>query len=203
MAQVAPRNNVIVETYDSKGNKVTTTKATDGSIVTQKEILMGPAINRPFNPDTIDKNNIVIQVYKAYGRMYVYHKDKFLTSYRCVFGKVEQGSKQYEGDKRTPEGWFTITKIRPHGEWTLFMDIDYPNFEAYRQFEANKKAKKIPANARIGGLIGIHGVWKGGDDAVKNKFNWTDGCISVNNSDIVELSKIVQPGTRIFIGWDK
>lgn len=206
---------IIVEEYDSKGNLIVrdkkpaadkkkievVTSKKDG--VTTKEINLGPVINRPFSPDTIDKSKITIQVYKQFGRVYVYHKDNFLTAYRCVFGTNPQGQKLCEGDKKTPEGWFTITNIRPHDKWTMFMDFDYPNAESYKNFEEAKKNGTIPQSARIGGLVGIHGIWNGGDDAVKRKFNWTDGCVSLCNSDVKELSKIVQPGTRIYIGWSK
>ena len=194
---------VLVETYDSKGNKVQKFKQKDGKIVRRTVISLGPALNAPFDPDTIDKNRVVIQVYKKYGRLYVYHKGKFLTTYNCVFGKNPKGQKLREGDKRTPEGWFTITDVRKHDKWNYFLDIDYPNLESYRNHEAAKKNGTIPTNSRIGGLVGIHGVWNGGDGAIKGKFNWTDGCVAVTNENIAHLASIVQPGTRVYIGWEK
>ena len=194
---------VLVETYDSKGNKVQKVREANGEIVTRTIIAMGPVLNRPFSPDSIDKSRIVLQVYKKYGRVYVYHKGVFLTAYQCVFGQNLQGQKLCEGDKKTPEGWFTITNIRKHGTWNYFLDIDYPNLESYRNHKDAKAQGLIPANARIGGLVGIHGIWNGGDMAVNNKFHWTDGCVSLTNDNIEKLAAIVQPGTRVWIGWEK
>jgi len=199
----ADKGSVIVTTYDSKGNKVEKIRQPNGNVVTRTYIAMGPVLDRPFAPDTIDKSQVELQVYKKYGRVYVYYKGEFLTAYQCVFGNNVQGQKLCEGDKKTPEGWFTITNIRKHGTWDYFMDIDYPNAESYRNHEEAKKQGLIPANARIGGLVGIHGVWQGGDQAIKNKFNWTDGCVSLTNDNIEKLATIVQPGTRVWIGWEK
>lgn len=196
-------DKVLVETYDSKGNKVQKIRQKNGKVVRRTVISMGTALNAPFNADTIDKNRIVIQVYKKYGRLYVYHKGKFLTTYNCVFGKNPKGQKLHEGDKKTPEGWFTITNVRKHGKWNFFLDIDYPNLESYRNHKAAKEKGQISKNARIGGLVGIHGVWNGGDGAIKGKFNWTDGCVSVTNKNIASLASIVQSGTRVYIGWER
>lgn len=213
---------VVVKTYDAKGNliKQSTTKQlpkkntkhkgqvkmvkkADGSVVRQTTINLGPVIDRPFNADTIDKNRIVLQVYKKYDRLYIYHKGKFLTAYHCVFGKNKLGQKYSEGDKRTPEGWFSITEVRKHAKWAYFMGIDYPNVKSRENHAMAKARGVIPANARIGGSVGIHGVWKGGDMAVKNKFHWTDGCVSLSNDNVAKVAQIVQPGTRIYIGWEK
>ena len=39
-----------------------------------------------------------------------------------------------------------------------------------------------------------------GDNVIDLKHNWTDGCVSLKNADVEELSKIVKPGvTKITI----
>jgi len=201
-----------VTTYMPDGSKKIVTKLKDGktkTVVIDKNgneeirINMGRIIDRAFDPDTIDKNHIVIQVYKQYNRMYVYYHKDLLTCYNVVFGKKPRGQKLREGDFKTPEGWFSITKIRKHGKWSWFLDIDYPNLESQKNHSMAKEKGLIPSNSKIGGLIGIHGVWPGGDDAIKGKFNWTDGCVSMRNGDVAKLAKIVKPGTRVYIGWSK
>jgi murein L,D-transpeptidase YafK len=196
-----PNSKTGVVTYDSRGNKVKKVRKKNGTVVTS--ISLGPVIDRPFNPDTIDKDHVVLQVYKKYDRMYIYYKGKFLTAFHCVFGKNKMGQKYREGDKKTPEGWFSITDVRKHGKWAYFMGIDYPNATSRENHAMAKSKGWIPSSARIGGSVGIHGVWKGGDMAVKNKFHWTDGCVSLNNKNVGLLSRIVKPGTRIWIGWEK
>lgn len=213
-AQPPAGRKIIIEEYDSQGKRIyrndepekkkdpkVTITTEKGQLV--KKINLGPVLNHPFSADTIDKDQIELRVYKQYGRMYVYHKGEFLTAYRCVFGKNLKGQKLFEGDKRTPEGWFTITGVRDHGKWAKFMDINYPTDESRKNHEQAKANGTIPQSARIGGSVGIHGVWEGGDAAIKGKFNWTDGCVSLSNPDVRELAQIVRPGTRIWIGWGK
>lgn len=219
-AQPAGKGKIVVKTYDAKGNLISKTTAdkpnakktegkvkmvrnADGKLVRQTVISMGPVINRPFDPDTIDKNRIVLQVYKKYDRIYVYYKGNFLTAYHCVFGANKIGQKYREGDKKTPEGWFSITDVRKHGKWNYFMGIDYPNNQSRENHAMAKSKGLISSTARIGGSVGIHGVWKGGDMAVKNKFHWTDGCVSLTNANVGMLAQIVQPGTRVYIGWER
>lgn len=220
-AQTNGEQKIIVKTYDAKGNLVSETREDkpaetkepegkvqmvrneNGELIRQTIISLGPVINRPFNPDTIDKDQIVLQVYKKYDRVYVYYKGDFLTAYHCVFGKNKVGQKYSEGDKRTPEGWFSITDVRKHDKWNYFMGIDYPNNKSRENHAMAKTKGLIPSTARIGGSVGIHGVWAGGDMAVKNKFHWTDGCVSLSNDNVAKLAQIVQPGTRVYIGWEK
>jgi murein L,D-transpeptidase YafK len=137
---------------------------------------------------------------KSKNRLQVYHKGNLLTAYKCVFGPFSLLQKQCEGDRRTPEGTFTIQTCKDHDKWDKFMLIDYPNDESRKLFEANKRNKIIPDNASIGGLVGIHGIWKDGDNVIDLKHNWTDGCVSIKNKDVEELAKLVKPGyTKITI----
>jgi murein L,D-transpeptidase YafK len=105
-----------------------------------------------------------------------------------------------EGDRRTPEGTFTILNVRGHDKWEKFMLLDYPNEESRRIFENAKANRLIPESARIGGNVGIHGIWLNGDNVIDMKHNWTDGCVALKNKDVAELSQIIQPGvTQIII----
>lgn len=193
-----PNPNVV--TYDSKGNKVERTVDKSGQKVTTTTIRIPPVLNRPFSADTIDKNAIELKVYKSKYRLQVFHKGKLLTAYKCVFGPNCTLQKQQEGDRRTPEGTFTILNVKDHDKWEKFMLLDYPNEESRRIFEEAKANKLIPANARIGGDIGIHGIWLNGDNVIDMKHNWTDGCVALKNKDVAELATIIQPGiTRITI----
>jgi lipoprotein-anchoring transpeptidase ErfK/SrfK len=60
----------------------------------------------------------------------------------------------------------------------------------------------VPANASIGGGIGIHGVeYDSGirDNYVENRINWTLGCISMKTQDVAELYEIIKVGTPVVI----
>jgi lipoprotein-anchoring transpeptidase ErfK/SrfK len=198
--QAEAKARAAVVMYDSKGNKIESTKDKDGSKVTTTTILIPPVLNRKFSMDTIDTDSVMIRVQKSKHRLQVYHKGRLLTAYKCVFGANPVEPKKCEGDKCTPEGTFTIQTCKDHAKWDKFMLIDYPNEESRRQFEENKRNKVIPTTASIGGLVGIHGIWHDGDTVIDMKHNWTDGCISLKNADVAELSKLIKPGiTKIMI----
>jgi lipoprotein-anchoring transpeptidase ErfK/SrfK len=190
----ASQKKANVISYDSKGNKVEKTKNSKGQEVTITTIKKPPVLNRPFNVDTINSDSIILKVYKSKFRLQVYHRRNLLTAYKCVFGANFKGQKEQEGDRKTPEGIFQILSAKSHEKWNTFMMLDYPNTKSVQIFEENKAKGIISKSSRIGGLIGIHGVWFNGDNVIDLKHNWTDGCISLKNKDIEELNKIIKPG---------
>jgi murein L,D-transpeptidase YafK len=101
-----------------------------------------------------------------------------------VFGNNSLADKKMQGDKNTPEGTFKITSKRVHDKWCRFLAIDYPNAESRRKFNERKQRGEIPANANIGGDIGIHGTWPNDDIMVDRYKNWTLGCVSMKNVDV-------------------
>ncbi|MGI9191818.1 MAG: L,D-transpeptidase family protein [Chitinophagaceae bacterium] len=194
------KKNAAVVSYDSYGNKIETGKSKTGEMVVTKSIVIPSSLNRPFSLDTIQKEAISIKVVKSKYRVYVYHGRNLLTSYKCVFGPNCTKQKLMEGDRCTPEGTFTISLSREHEKWEKFMLIDYPNEESRRLHEQAKNTGFIPKDARIGGAVGIHGIWKNGDNVIDLKHNWTDGCVSLKNKDVEELATLIVPGsTRITI----
>jgi lipoprotein-anchoring transpeptidase ErfK/SrfK len=191
---------VISSTVDADGNKVEVIeKRVNGYVIKQTIRSSGQKLNKLINPDTINKDSTKIVIDKTKYKLLVYYKGKYLTSYRCVFGIQPVGQKMFEGDKKTPEGDFFISEMRPHSEWTYFFGINYPTEESRRIFEQNLKAGKIPPGKAIGGSVGIHGVFAGGDGVITDKHNWTDGCIALNTKDISELNRIIKVGTPILI----
>ncbi|HNB80495.1 MAG TPA: L,D-transpeptidase [Chitinophagaceae bacterium] len=197
-ARAAKKPGPAVVSYDSKGNRVETPVLKEGrktTTTTTTTILIPPVLNRPLNPDTINTDSIALKVLKSKNRLQVWYKGKILTAYKCVFGPSYLQQKCMEGDRCTPEGTFTIQTCKDHAKWDKFMLIDYPNEESQQRFEENKRKGLIPSNARIGGLVGIHGIWFNGDNVIDLKHNWTDGCISLKNKDVEELSRLVKPGT--------
>lgn len=164
-------------------------------------MLLPPPVGErtPINVDTINKDSIVVVVEKELNVLYILYKRKRIRQYRAVFGPDKSRDKYQEGDRCTPEGWFKIVKIRDHKEWQKFMLLDYPTPESYEKFYTRKKNGEISENARIGGNIGIHGTFKGGDNMVEMGLGWTDGCVALKSSDIYDLAKFVKEGTRVYI----
>lgn len=129
----------------------------------------------------------------------VYDKDGWLSTYPIVFGSENQGDKKMQGDRLTPEGTFRIISKRTPHKWQAIMLLDYPNKESLEKFNRRKANGEVPANASPGNGIAIHGTWPGSDWVVDNYVNWTEGCISLKNSDVEELFKMLPTGTRVTI----
>ena len=104
-----------------------------------------------------------------------------------------------EGDRCTPEGVFHIAGKNPNSKYNKFMLLSYPNDSARIRFNKLKQQGLIPKTARIGGDIGIHGIWKGGDDMIEMGVGWTDGCVALKNRDVEELYTFVGVGTKVVI----
>ena len=98
-----------------------------------------------------------------------------------------------QGDRRTPEGTFTFRDKYPHRAWHKFVWVDYPNAESWKRFKERKRSGTIPADARIGGEIGIHGVPVGMDHWIEQGSDWTWGCIALRNDDLDEIYPFIKP----------
>lgn len=138
----------------------------------------------------IDKSDYELSVYDDKG---------WYATYPVVFGNNSLEDKKMEGDNNTPEGSFKITSKRVHEKWQRFMAIDYPTKESWQKFNQRKLRGEIPANASIGGSIGIHGTWDHEDFVVDRFKNWTMGCISMKKEDVLEVYGFTPIGTRVTI----
>jgi murein L,D-transpeptidase YafK len=145
----------------------------------------------------IGKVSIVID--KSDYELSVYDDKGWYATYPVVFGNNSLADKKMQGDKNTPEGTFHIWTKRVHDKWCRFMALDYPNKESYEKFRQRKERGEIPANASIGGDIGIHGTWPHDDYMIDRYKNWTLGCISMKNDDVIEVYSFTNPGTTVTI----
>ncbi len=119
-----------------------------------------------------------------------------------MFGRsFEPGTKLWEGDRRTPEGVYTIVEKHPSRRWEWFLTLNYPNVLDRRRYEQMRDGGVVPIEdgrpVGVGGRIGIHGS----DEPLLNRgdVNWTTGCISVSDQDVDELHKLLPTGTVVII----
>lgn len=138
----------------------------------------------------IDKSDYELNVYDSQG---------WLIAYPVVFGNNDQGDKMVQGDRKTPEGTFTIVSKRIHNKWCRYMGLDYPTVADINKFNQRKQQGLLPANAKLGAGIGIHGTWPNEENAVDEYQNWTEGCISLKNEHVKQLFDMVTIGTRVTI----
>jgi lipoprotein-anchoring transpeptidase ErfK/SrfK len=115
-------------------------------------------------------------------------------TYDAEIGANALGVKQRQGDQATPEGQYRIVAKRDHGRsrYHRALLLDYPNAADRERFAAAKRRREIARDARIGGLIEIHGEGGRGQ-------NWTEGCVALSNRDIDDLYERVGVGTRVTI----
>jgi len=194
---------VLDEHKDGKGNIVRTIEyLQNGSRVTETIVI--PAIGRigihvPVNPDTLNKDSLIIVVNKSHYILEVYYRRKIIRSYKAVFGPKPLENKAMAGDRCTPEGWFKIQNKNPNSKYDKFMLLNYPTDSSIVRFNMLKHKGIVPASAQPGGDIGIHGIWKGGDDLIEKDVCWTDGCVALKNKDIEDLYALISVGTNVFI----
>lgn len=142
---------------------------------------------------------ISIVIDKSSYELYVYDAKGWYATYPVVFGNNSLADKKMEGDRNTPEGSFKIANKRVHDKWARYLGLDYPTQESLAKFNERKRRGEIPSSARPGAGIGIHGVWPHEDFVVDRYKNWTNGCISLKNSDVEDLYQYVPIGTPVTI----
>lgn len=150
----------------------------------------------------LDPHNWAVMAYKSRHELVVYFEGHLYKKYHAVFGRsLEAGSKEWSGDRRTPEGAYRIIRKRANRRWRYFLQINYPNDydrSLYREMLVDGEVPKIRGRATPeGGAIGIHGT----DVPILNSgdVNWTTGCISVDNGAIDELEALLPVGTLVII----
>ena len=175
--------------FSSNPHMVFTTKF---STEAKKRIATGPAKILPVGTVylVIDKSDYELNVYDDKG---------WFATYPVVFGNNSLEDKKMEGDRNTPEGSFRIISKKIHDKWDRFIGLDYPTKDSYERFRMRKQRGEIPADARIGGGVGIHGTWPHDDYIIDRYKNWTMGCISMKNIDVEDLYSYLPVGTRVTI----
>ncbi len=157
-------------------------------------------INTSFHGNTVASfPNYYIVISKHTYELSVYDTKGWLVTYPVVFGNKDLRDKMQEGDRETPEGNFKIVSKRVHEKWCRMMMLDYPNQESIDKFNLRKQQGILPANAKIGGGVGIHGTWPHEGYAIDNYEDWTLGCISMKNEDVIELFNMTPVGTEVAI----
>lgn len=140
-----------------------------------------------------NNNSHAILVDKFAHKCYVYYDGKLKKEFRAELGPNWIGTKQFRGDKATPEGKYHVTKKKARHQTKYYkaLLINYPNEDDKVRYNTNVKNGKIPKRG-IGNLIEIHG------DGGKG-INWTDGCVALTNDEMDRLYDMVSVGTPVTI----
>jgi murein L,D-transpeptidase YafK len=134
-----------------------------------------------------------VVINKTERRLDLMKEDVVLRSYDIALGLAPTGHKEQEGDFRTPEGDYLLTRRLVESDFFMAIEVSYPN--AADMVRANK------LGVEPGGNIMIHGQ----PDEPKNSqryyesFDWTDGCIAVSNAAMVDIWQLTRADTPITI----
>ncbi len=135
----------------------------------------------------------LVVVRKGERRLSLYRNGQELRSYRISLGLRPEGHKEREGDFRTPEGRYQLTRRNAYSDFFLSIQVSYPNPRDL----ATARANGWPP----GGAIMIHGLPNipkyPRERYLRN--DWTDGCIAVSNEDMLEIWLLTQHDTPIEI----
>ena len=86
-----------------------------------------------------------------------------------------------EGDFRTPEGRYLLDSRNPNSDYFLSIHISYPN--------ALDRSEAQELGVEPGGAIMIHGQPNvpTRSEVYYRTQDWTNGCIAVSNSDMIDI----------------
>jgi len=122
-----------------------------------------------------------VVVEKENRKMYLLKDGKPFRIFDIALGVFPIGSKSKEGDQRTPEGQYVLDTRKPDSDFFLSIHISYPNESDMRQAKSN--------GVDPGGQIMIHGQPNSPtySEGYYEKEDWTNGCIAVSNSDMIDI----------------
>ena len=134
-----------------------------------------------------------VVVHKAKRLMELYREDAVVASFKVSLGLVPIGQKQREGDYRTPEGRYRLTRRNAQSDFFLAVQVSYPEPADVALARRNGWAP--------GGAIMVHGLpnqLKYSRDRYLST-DWTDGCIALSNEDMLDFWLLTGNGTPIEI----
>jgi len=129
--------------------------------------------------DIVSADHVI--VHKSAHKLFLYNGNRMLGEYKVALGLNPTGTKEREHDFRTPEGRYFLARRNTRSDYFLSIQVSYPNKRDELRARKNRWAP--------GGSIMIHGL----PNTPKHPANyytsndWTDGCIALSNSDMVEV----------------
>tara|TARA_R110002096_G_scaffold154_30_gene1017 strand:+ start:14881 stop:15342 length:462 start_codon:yes stop_codon:yes gene_type:complete len=132
----------------------------------------------------IDKSDRVLRLMR---------KGKVMRTFKIALGIMPEGDKQKEGDFKTPEGRYLLDTRNPNSDYFLAIHVSYP--------DANDRRQARQMGVDPGGSIMIHGQPNepSRSETYYRTQDWTNGCIAVSNSDMIDIWLMTGDNTPIEI----
>ncbi len=136
-------------------------------------------------------DKVVIE--KAARKLHLLQRGEIFRTFKIALGMVPVGDKKQEGDFKTPEGTYLLDGRNPNSDFFLSIHVSYPDAEDRREARAD--------GVDPGGAIMIHGQ---PNDPTRSETyyrtqDWTNGCIAVSNSDMIDIWLMTGENTPIEI----
>jgi len=132
-------------------------------------------------------------VEKENRRLHLMRNGAVFRSFDIALGVEPVGDKQREGDQKTPEGRYSLDGRNPDSDFFLAIHISYPS--------SADRAVARTKGYDPGGAIMIHGQPNVPtySTAYYRTQDWTNGCIAVSNSDMIDIWLMTDNDTPIEI----
>jgi murein L,D-transpeptidase YafK len=169
-----------------------------------------------FPISSVQANEYQILISKKNKELIVEKAGEIIKKYHIASGKGGKGTKRRQGDSKTPQGVYRVSKFKESSRFHYFIQLDYPNLidawygyknktidskDFKRIASAYKNREAPPQDTKLGGFIGIHGLGVQNEEklTIHQEINWTEGCIALTNEEINDLRKFVDVGTPVII----
>ena len=156
-----------------------------------KALLLACIISISFISLNAQKYHIVIDKPKFTLSVYEVGSNALVATYPVCLG-TNLGQKQKVGDRKTPEGEFTVSMIQDASSWTH----DFKDGGGVRKGAYGPWYFRLYTPPHTG--IGIHGTCFPERIGTRD----SEGCIRLKNEDLVQLKKYIQKGTKVKITPD-
>ena len=136
-------------------------------------------------------DRVVIE--KSSRQLHLIQDGKPFRTFKIALGIRPVGDKKQEGDFRTPEGRYLLDRRNPNSDFFLSIHVSYP--------DAADRREAADLGVNPGGAIMIHGQPNvpTRSEAYYQTQDWTNGCIAVSNSDMIDIWLMTGDNTPIEI----
>ena len=135
----------------------------------------------------------LVVIEKGERKLHLLQDGKIFKTFRIALGIRPVGDKEKEGDFKTPEGRYILDAKNPNSEFFLSIHISYP--------DAHDRREAAEQGVDPGGAIMIHGQPNipTRSETYYRTQDWTNGCIAVSNSDMIDIWLMTGDNTPIEI----
>jgi murein L,D-transpeptidase YafK len=122
-----------------------------------------------------------VLVEKGKRQLHLLKNNQPFRTFQIALGSAPEGDKEREGDQKTPEGQYYLDLRNSDSDFFLSIRVSYPN-------SADRAAAR-QKGIDPGGQIMIHGqpnlpIYS---RSYYSSEDWTNGCIAVSNSDMIDI----------------